>query len=75
VFGDKSVGLGSRWYVKEGRDNGSRCSCSDRQPSTVTMSDWPAMRNFPSNICEMGDLTELAYLCPCIFVNNGPSGR
>jgi hypothetical protein len=49
-------------------------SWSDRQLSIVTVSGWPAMRtvvrNFPSNMREMGDLNEVAYLYPCI-VNNG----
>jgi hypothetical protein len=40
-------------------------SWSDRRPSTVTMSGWPAVhtvvRNFPSNMRE-GDLTASTYL-------------
>ena len=45
-------------------------SLSDRQSSTVTVSGWFGTRtveqDLPPNINEMGDLTELAYSCPCI---------
>ena len=45
-------------------------SLSDRQSSTVTVSGWfgtrTVERDLPPNMNKMGDLTELAYSCPCI---------
>lgn len=51
---------------------------SNRQSLTVIMSGWPGFdartveRDLPSNIREIGDLTELVYSCPFIYTSAMP---
>lgn len=54
-------------------------SWSNRQSLTVMMSGWFGVRSverdLPSNTREMGDLTELAYSCPCMYTSEMPSSE
>ena len=70
---DLGISHQGRCMDRRGRKDGKRTwmlSWRDRQASIVTVSGWlgahTVERDFPPNIREMGDSTELAYSCPCV---------